>query len=217
MRLLLLPLLFACAPTIEEVAPLAEARLGRSGRSVALRFIEPPASEQACCCTGDKPWFELASAPPTCDLFEGLEPGQAIYAGSSFVEIPCLVEHGLLEARAVQRRTVSCANVRCEGQEAPPAAGIQLGGFTPQPAEVHVATPALEALKEKPGSYYAGTDRYTEILETEWLGLNTARLTLAKREQFTELGQCVPEDKSRRPGPNRKVELKVEREGGAWR
>lgn len=207
----------ACGPTLDDVAPLAETRLGASGRAVALRFITPPADETACCCTGDKPWFELATAPPSCDIYTDLDPGQAIYAGSTFAEIPCLLEQGLLAPKAVQRRTVSCATVRCEGQAAPDTATIQLGGLSPQPAEVHVATPALDALLESPGNYYAGKDRYTEILETEWLGLNAARLTLAKREQFTALGQCVPEDKSRRPGPNRKVELRVERDGSGWK
>lgn len=221
---LLIPLLLtACGPDEDALVAISAQRVGVQGRAVALRFQAPPTDPVVCCCAGDRPWYALHEPPPVCDVYEGLGVEDRIFVGSTFAETDCLLESGLLEARTARRKAVSCSTVRCP--DAPVVASdtvrsdtVSLGGGTgPEEVTVQVATPALTALAAGDGSYYAGLDRSVHVLKREWDGLSAQRVTLERREDLTALGRCVPEERSRRPGPNRKLELRVERDGTAWK
>ena len=201
---------------------LGDARRGWQGRTVTVGYVVPAPTAADCCCPSDHAWYSFNSPPTTCEVYEGATETDRYFRGSTMVDADCLAERGFLTQKSVLRRTVSCADVACPGQPAPPDDGTVALTPSPEPVTVFVPTPALDGLA-KPGGkptsvdYIVGTDHMGELFAYERTGLNSAQVTFKLKEETTPLVACVLENRSRAPGPNRKVDLEFVREGGAWR
>lgn len=213
----LLPLcwLAACGPSDDALRELASVRLGNPPRTVPIGVIAPDTQAERCCCPDQGRWFEMKDQPESCDVYPDATEADRYFRGTTHLDVDCLVKEGYLAPAEVARRTVRCADVRCDG-----GSGSAPLGEAPK-AEVLVPTAGLKALLDSEDgvtwNLRLGKDRLGEVLERDRRGLSELSVTFALVEDETPLNLCVIERRSRPPPKNRKASYVFERNGLDWR